>query len=111
MELSSRKNGSFKEIFKLTSAYGQGCSVSYSSQCQKVSGNVIGNANEAQVSINGIEITSLLDIGSCVSTVSKCFYDKHLSHLELLPLKGILKLECADGLTLPYFGYIQADLQ
>ena len=111
MELSSWKNGSFKEIFKLTSAYGQGCSVSYSSQCPKVSGNVMGNANEAQVSINGIEITSLLDTGSCVSTVSKSFYDKHLSHLELLPLNSILKLECADGQSLPYFGYIQADLQ
>ena len=96
MKLSSRKNGSFKEIFKLTSAYGQGCSLSYSSQCPKVhvSSNVMGNANEAQVSINGIEITSLLNTG--VSTVSKSFYDKHLSHLELLPHNSILKLECAD---------------
>ena len=92
MELSSRKNGSFKEIFKLTSAYGQGCSISYSNQCPKVSSNVMDNANEAQVSINGIKVTSLLNTGSCVSTVSKSFYDKHLSHLELLPLNGYFKV-------------------
>ena len=54
MEQSSRKNGYFKEIFKLTSAIEQGCSVSYSSQCPKVSSNVMGNANEAQVSVNSI---------------------------------------------------------
>ena len=43
--------------------------------------------------------------------VSKSLYNKHLSHLELLPLNGILKLECDDGRSLPYCVYIQADLQ
>ena len=28
-----------------------------------------------------------------------------------MPLDNILKLECADGQSLPYFGYIQIDLQ
>ena len=28
-----------------------------------------------------------------------------------MPLHNILKQECADGQSLPYFGYIQADLQ
>lgn len=55
IELSSWKNGSLKETFKLSSAYRQGLSVSYasqSSQCPKVSGGVMGNANETQVSVN-----------------------------------------------------------
>ena len=71
----------------------------------------MGNANEAQVSVNGITVTSLLDTGSCVSTIGKSFYDKHLSHLELLPLDSILKLECAVGQSLPYFGCIHVDIQ
>ena len=114
MELSSWKNGSLKETFKLSSAYRQGWSVSYasqSSQCPKVSGGVMGNANETQVSVNGITVTTLLDTGSCVSTIGKSVYDKHLSHLELLPLNSILKLECADGQSLPYFGCIHVDIR
>ena len=72
MKLSSRKNGSLKEIFKLNSVYGQGWSVSYasqSSQCPNVSSNGMGNANEAQVSANGITVTALLDAGSVPSLV------------------------------------------
>ena len=52
--------------------------------------------------INNIETNALLDTGSCVSTVSKTFYENNFKHLEL---------ECSDGQSLPYFGYIQADIQ
>ena len=63
------------------------------------------------MSVNGITDTSLLDTGPCVSTIGKSFYDKHLSHLELLPLDSILKLKCADRQSLHYFGCIHVDIQ
>lgn len=60
--------------------------------------------------MNNIETKSLLDTGSCVSTISKTFYEQNFNHLELLPLDNFIKLECADGQTMPYFGYIQVDI-
>ena len=49
-----------------------------------------------------------MDTGSTVSTVSEDFYKQHLHHLELFPITDILKIECADGEHLPYYGYIEA---
>lgn len=52
----------------------------------------------------------MLDTGSTVTTLSRSFYDKHLSHIEIQPLSNILKIECADGNHLPYDGYVEIDL-
>ena len=49
-----------------------------------------------------------MDTGSTVSTVSEDFYKQHLHYLELFPITDILKIECADGEHLPYYGYIEA---
>jgi len=53
---------------------------------------------------------ALLDTGSCISSISKQFYEDHLSHLELKSLDNLLKIQCADGNNLPYLGYIEARL-
>lgn len=71
---------------------------------------IVGSSNEVSVLVNNIETKSLLDTGSCVSTISKTFYEQNFNHLELLPLDNFIKLECADGQTMPYFGYIQVDI-
>ena len=73
--------------------------------------DILGNSNETQILINNVQTIGLLDTGSCVSTISKAFYENNFKDLELMPLDNILKLECADGQSLPYFGYIQVDLQ
>ena len=52
-----------------------------------------------------------MDTGSCVSTVSHSFYKKNLSNLSIQPLNDILNIECASGESLPYHGYIQANLE
>ena len=52
-----------------------------------------------------------MDTGSCVSTCSKSFYENNLSHLEILPLDNFVRLECANGEHMPYFGYIQVDVK
>ena len=64
--------------------------------------NLAGKVTESTVFIDGIETIALLDTGS--------FYEKNLSHLPLLPVKDILKVECSDGQKLPYSGYIKASL-
>lgn len=71
---------------------------------------LVGTSNEAQIKINNIETIALIDSGSCVSSISKSFYDEHLSSEPLRPLTEILKVECADGSELPYLGYIEATL-
>ena len=34
-----------------------------------------------------------------------------MGHLEILPLDNLLKLECANGEHMPYYGYIQVDVK
>jgi hypothetical protein len=72
---------------------------------------LIGSSTEANICINNIPTSALLDSGSCISSVSKAFYDEHLSEIELRPITEILNIECADGSKLPYLGYIEASIQ
>ena len=71
---------------------------------------IFGEVNEANLEINNVSTRALLDTGSCVSILSKSFYDQHLSHIEIKPLDKILHIECADGNALPYLGYIEVSI-
>ena len=68
---------------------------------------LLGQANEAEVSVSGHQCTALLDTGSTVSTVSQSFYDQYLSEIHLFPLGDLLNLEGAGGHRIPYLGYIE----
>ena len=72
---------------------------------------LFGDTNEAEISINNTSTIALLDTGSCVSVVSKQFYNNHLSSVPVQPLTHIVNIECADGNSLPYEGYIEVELQ
>ena len=61
--------------------------------------------------MNGRKTTALLDTGSSVSTVSQQYYDEHLHDYELQPLKDMLNIECADGGSLPYHGFVTVPLE
>ena len=61
--------------------------------------------------VNGISTRALCDTGSCVSTISEQFYRQHLNSVELQPLSNSIKIECANGETLPYQGFVQVTLQ
>ncbi len=69
---------------------------------------MVGNSNEAEIVINDVRVNALIDTGASVSTISDTFYRNYLSHLELHSLDDILQVECADGASLPYLGYIKA---
>lgn len=72
--------------------------------------NMVGNTPETSVTINGIATTALLDTGSCISIISETFHKDKLPETEMKPLSGILQVECADGNTLPYLGYVEVDI-
>ena len=52
----------------------------------------------------------MLDSGSQISSVSRSFFQQHLSHLSLQPLSD-LQVEGVTGQQVPYSGFIEAKLQ
>ena len=72
--------------------------------------DVVGQSNEASIQVEGVKTIALLDTGSSVSTVSDTFHRSFLGHLQIKPLDHFLKVECADGQSLPYSGYIETSI-
>ena len=72
---------------------------------------LVGSSNEVQVQVQGVLTQALGDTGSAVSTLSRKFYDTHLSDTPLQPVESLLTIECADGTELPYQGVIACELQ
>ena len=77
----------------------------------KVTVDLVGQVNLTLVTIGDKDTKGLLDSGSQVTTVSKSYYDNHLSDFPLLPLSEILEVEVAGGDKLGYFGVVELDLQ
>ena len=71
---------------------------------------IFGDVNEANLEIINISTRALLYTGRCVSILSKSFYEQHLSHIKIKPLDEILHIECTDGNTLPYLGFIEVSI-
>ena len=68
-------------------------------------------SNEVQVQVQGVLKQALVDTGSAVSTISRRFYDTHVSDIPLQPVESLLTLECAGGTEYPYKGVIVCELQ
>ena len=45
-----------------------------------------------------------------MSTISEEFYKKQLYGVELHSIEDVIHIECADGQSMPYLGYVCADL-
>ena len=71
--------------------------------------DLVGNVNKANVQIEGISTSALLDTGSSVSTISQTFFEQKVADLELHDSGNLLKVECADGQSLLYSGYVKVD--
>lgn len=76
----------------------------------RISGRMVGDANECEVILEDIACRALLDTGSTISTVSQKFYQSQLHNLPLHPIEDFLHIECAGGQSLQYMGYIEADV-
>jgi hypothetical protein len=64
-----------------------------------------------KLNIAGIIVTCLLDTGSMVSTITESFFNKNLlPKLKLHKDKTWLQLRAANGLEIPYIGYVETDI-
>lgn len=65
------------------------------------------------VSLGGVQVPCLIDTGSMVSTVTETFFRKHLAPQGPNKLKSCnwLQLRAANGLAIPYIGYMELDVQ
>lgn len=57
-----------------------------------------------------MQCESILDSGSQVTTISETFHASHLSSLPVQPIHSLLEIEGAGGQTVPYLGYVEANL-
>ena len=63
--------------------------------------------------MNGVPVQCVIDSGSEVSTVTESFFYSHLYKADI-PLHSSndwLKLTAANGLAIPYLGYLEADVE
>ncbi|KAK3090231.1 hypothetical protein FSP39_010232 [Pinctada imbricata] len=70
-----------------------------------------GSCPEAVLSIEGKEIRCLLDTGAQVSTITESYFRKHLGTKKPVDVRETLRLSAANGLDIPYIGYIECDLE
>lgn len=72
--------------------------------------NLVGEACEVDLIIENKMTRALLDTGSTVSTLALSFYKENFPQTELRSFDGILELQGVDGKSLPYEGYIEAEI-
>lgn len=53
---------------------------------------------------------SILDTGSQITTVSESFHKIFLSSLPIQPIHALLEFEGAGGQSVPYLGYVEANI-
>ena len=63
-----------------------------------------GGASTMDVVVNGRVVRALLDTGATVSVISRAAVTK--LGLPVLPVNDLIQVECANGQTLPYEGYV-----
>lgn len=72
-------------------------------------GSLVGNCPAVTIGIGGVTVDCILDTGSMVSTITESFYNKYLCDIPIVQ-ECHLKLRAANGLEIPYVGYIEADV-
>lgn len=72
---------------------------------------LVGGKCTANISVGGVDTSTLLDTGSQVTTLAKSFYETHLSELPIQPISDMLEVEGANGQPVPYLGYVEVNLR
>ena len=73
---------------------------------------LVGKCPVVDVCLGGAEVTCLLDTGAQVSTLTESFYRENLSDLSSLEdVSQFIKISAANGLEIPYLGYVELDMQ
>ena len=73
----------------------------------------VGECPVVTVLLGEIYVTCPLDSGSEVSTITGEFFNEHFHHQgkTFLPTSNWLRLTAANGLEIPYVGYLELDLE
>ena len=72
--------------------------------------DLVGEANECEMTVQGKETTGLSDSGSQVSSMSLSYFNENFEAEELMPLDDLLHVTAAGGHDLPYHGYVIVEL-
>ena len=70
---------------------------------------LIGTPNESPAIVEGVPITSLIDLGANMSAITKSFAKEF--QLEIKGLQTILDIEVTGGGQVPYHGYAECRLK
>lgn len=73
----------------------------------------VGTCPVVEIKVRGVPISCLLDTGSQVSTITEKFFYEHLGgqDKDVLSTTGWLKLTAANGLDIPYKGYLELEVE
>ena len=71
---------------------------------------LIGKCPIIMVDITGFKVRCLVDTGSTVSTLTESFYNQFLKESTNLQTDISVKLKAANGICIPYVGYIEVDM-
>ena len=71
---------------------------------------VVGPCCETTVSIDGVNVTGLVDSGSQVTVIAESFYRNNLSHHPLEQLTPAIDIVGAGGQAVPYLGVVAVTL-
>ena len=74
---------------------------------------LIGKAPIVEATVGGVTTRFLVDTGNQVSTITETFYRTHLAQTEnhLQDPNNWLTIRAANGLTVPYVGYLELDIE
>lgn len=70
---------------------------------------LVGMCPSITVTMGGVQVKCLLDTGSMVSTISDTYFFQHFSQVP--HACQWLQLKAANGLDIPYIGYVELDVQ
>ncbi|XP_029920216.1 uncharacterized protein LOC115368293 [Myripristis murdjan] len=75
--------------------------------------NLVASCPKVTINMGGVDIRCLLDTGSMVTTITESFFAKHFESggPEKLRECHWLRLRAANGLQIPYIGYLELDFQ
>lgn len=73
----------------------------------------VGTCPMVDLKIKGVPVSCLLDTGSQVSTITEGFFREHLfgDDSDVLSTSGWLKITAANGLDIPYLGYMELNVE
>ncbi len=74
--------------------------------------NLVGSCPVVEVDMGGIKVSCLLDTGSMVTTICESFFKRHFQSWDDRQLQKCnwLQLRAANGLEIPYLGYLELDI-